>query len=97
MTYVLTHSHFSNRVRQGDVKLESTVFSITAQNSNEAIYNTNYTNRDLPKVPEFQKAEESDYIKIYEEIENSSETYVDMDGLKSKDNSGGTYELCGKY
>ena len=77
------------------------MFPFNAQSSFEAepsIYNTNYTNRKLPKAPKFQKAEECDYNKIYEEIENTSETYMDMDGLKSKEyNSGGTYEFLGKY
>ena len=76
------------------------MFPFTKQNSYEddpGKYHTN-TNRKLPKVPEFQKAEESDYNIIYEEMENMSETYMDMDGMKSKEcKSVGTYEMVGKY
>ena len=48
------------------------MFFFTEQNSQEA-----EPAIKLPKVPEFQ---ERDYNIIYEEMENTSETYMEMDG-----------------
>ena len=64
------------------------MFFFTEQNSQEA--EPAITNRKLPKVPEFQ---ERDYNIIYEEMENTSETYMEMDGSVD----GGTYENIAIY
>ena len=68
------------------MELQTTVFHFSTQNLFYDKHHTDFTSRSLPKVPEFQKAEERDYDTFYEEIQNTSETNMDMDGLKKYNN-----------